>query len=133
MRTVGVASTLSMTFAVTVTSTICWFGGQIDDGDAVREMISGGSRSSTWIRKLPLASFSWASLAEQTTVVVPRGNVEPDGGAQVTGTDPSTRSLAVAVYVPTAPAALVAASVVSGGRESTGGVVSTTVTLNEIP
>jgi hypothetical protein len=36
-----------------------------------------------------------ASVAVQVTVVVPFGKVEPDGGTQVTGTVPSTMSVAV--------------------------------------
>jgi hypothetical protein len=39
----------------------------------------------------------WASVAVQVTVVVPSGNIEPLGGAQVTGTTPSTLSVAEAV------------------------------------
>ena len=35
------------------------------------------------------------SLAEQTTVVLPTENVEPDGGTQETGTGPATSSVAV--------------------------------------
>jgi hypothetical protein len=34
------------------------------------------------------------SVAEQFTVVVPTGKVEPDGGLQLTGNDPSQASLA---------------------------------------
>jgi hypothetical protein len=39
----------------------------------------------------------WVSVAVHVTVVVPIGNVEPLGGAQVTGTAPSTLSVAKAV------------------------------------
>ena len=35
------------------------------------------------------------SLAEQTTVVLPTENVEPDGGTQDTATEPATASVAV--------------------------------------
>jgi len=46
----------------------------------------------------PVAVLWWASVAEQLTVVVwPRANVLPDAGLQLTGTEPSTRSVAVAV------------------------------------
>ena len=44
----------------------------------------------------PVAVLWWASVAEQLTVVVPRANVIPDAGLQFTGTEPSTRSVAVA-------------------------------------
>ena len=41
----------------------------------------------------------------QVTVLVPRGNVEPDAGRQVTGTLPSRLSVAVGiVYVTDEPA-----------------------------
>jgi hypothetical protein len=39
--------------------------------------------------------FPFASVAVQVTVVVPIGNVEPDGGTQLTGSVPSTTSVAV--------------------------------------
>jgi hypothetical protein len=39
--------------------------------------------------------FPCESLAVQVTVVCPTGNVLPDGWLQVTGTGPSTRSVAV--------------------------------------
>ena len=44
----------------------------------------------------PVAVLWWASVVVQVTVVVPTGNV-PDAGLQLTGTEPSTRSVAVAV------------------------------------
>src|ERR1700752_3085939 len=65
-------------------------------------------------------------VALQLTVVVPSGNVEPDGGLQTIG----ALSSAVAVYVTTAPAALVASAVMSDGSVRVGGPV-TTVTVNE--
>jgi hypothetical protein len=46
--------------------------------------------------KLPSAVLPRASLAEQSTVVVVIAKVEPDGGAQVTATAPSTKSFAEA-------------------------------------
>jgi hypothetical protein len=42
--------------------------------------------------KVPIALLPDLSVAEQDTFVVPIGNVEPDTGAHVTGTEPSTRS-----------------------------------------
>jgi hypothetical protein len=41
--------------------------------------------------------FVAASAALQVTVAVPRGNVDPLAGVQLTATAPSTRSFAVAV------------------------------------
>jgi hypothetical protein len=69
---------------------------------------TGGVFCSTVTEKVPVAVFSALSVAEQDTVVVPSGNVEPDAGVHVTGTEPSTRSDAEAVNVTTAPPALVA-------------------------
>src|SRR5262249_2260943 len=77
---------------------------------------------------LPLVSD-----AEQVTVVIPTGNVEPDGGAHVTVRVPSTASIAVGpAYVTTAPPGPEAVTVTSAGTfENTGPVVSCTVTLND--
>jgi hypothetical protein len=74
--------------------------------------------------KLPFAVLPDESVAEQLTVVVPMGNVEPEAGVHVTGTEPSTSSVAVAVYVTTAPDALVASTVMLDGSERVGAVVS---------
>ena len=65
-----------------------------------------------------------ASVAEQVTVVVPIGKVEPEAGEQVGIIEPSTTSIADAVKVTTAPAALVASLVIFPGTVTTGGVVS---------
>jgi hypothetical protein len=79
----------------------------------------------------PDAVLPALSLAEQETEVVPGGNVEPEAGLHVTGTEPSTRSDAEALYFTTAPLELVACTVISAGSFNIGGVVSTTVTLKE--
>ena len=52
----------------------------------------------------------------------------PEAGVQITGTEPSTMSEAVAVNVTAAPEGPVASAVNGPGNESEGGVVSTTVT-----
>ena len=70
------------------------------------------------------------SVAVHVIVVTPSGNVLPDGGLQTTTGDGSPVSVAVAVYVWTAPAGLVASFTASGGMVSTGGVVSPTVFVN---
>src|SRR6476659_684270 len=64
-------------------------------------------------------------VALQLTVVVPSAKVEPEAGLQTTG----AFSSAVATYVTTAPALLVASAVMSAGSVSVGGPV-TTVTVN---
>jgi hypothetical protein len=79
----------------------------------------------------PDAELPALSLAEQVTVVVPSGNVEPEAGVHVTGTEPSTGSEAEAVNLTTAPLALVAGTVMSDGSVKVGGVLSTTFTLND--
>jgi hypothetical protein len=57
--------------------------------------------------------------------------MEPDAGAHVTPTAPSTASFADALNVATAPDAPVAAIVLSAGTVTTGAVVSRTVTLKD--
>src|SRR5262245_41110044 len=74
-----------------------------------------------------------ASWAVQFTVVWPSGNVDPEAGVQVSTGAGSVSSVAVAVYVTTAPPGPVASRVMSAGTVITGGVVSAcgvTVTLN---
>jgi hypothetical protein len=75
------------------------------------------------------AVFPCASVAEQFTGVGPSGNVEPLARVQVTATLPSRRSVAVAVNVNGAPAALVASTVALAGTVMIGAVVSRTVTV----
>ena len=55
------------------------------------------------------------SVAVQVTVVVPRANVLPEAGAQIGVGAGSTSSVAVALKLTTAPAALVASAVI--GRD----------------
>ena len=63
------------------------------------------------------------------TVVVPKGNIEPEAGKQVTASGPSIRSFAEAVKLTGAPEAFTALTVILDGRVSTGRVLSTTVTV----
>jgi hypothetical protein len=74
-----------------------------------------------------------ASLAVQLTVVSPSGNVLPEAGAQVIVGFASTASLAdgAGEKVTTAPAPLVASTVMPLGTVRLGAVVSLTVTLND--
>jgi len=64
-------------------------------------------------------------------LVGPSGNVAPLGIVQLTATTPSTASVAVALYVKTAPPAAVASTVALAGTVTTGPTVSITVTVNE--
>jgi hypothetical protein len=72
-----------------------------------------------------------ASVAVQETVVVPSGNVAPDALVHETAGAASTRSAAVAENETAAPAGPVASAVIGPGTVTSGGVVSTTLTLNE--
>ena len=47
----------------------------------------------------PVAMLPCASVAEQLTVVVPSWKTAPEAGLQFTGTEPSTRSVAVGAGV----------------------------------
>src|SRR5215471_5167476 len=85
----------------------------------------------TTIVKLAEPVLPWASVAEHVTRVEPIGNAVPDAGVHVAVTEPSTRSLALAVNVSTLPPGLVAESTRSAGTVTVGGVVSRTVALNE--
>jgi hypothetical protein len=80
--------------------------------------------------KLRVAVLPRLSVALQVTVVVPTGNTVPDAFEQVTGREPSTRSVAVVAYVTVAPDELVAGTVRFPGTVNAGGVVSTTTTVN---
>ena len=77
-----------------------------------------------------------ASVAVQVTVVVPTGNIDPVGGTHVTDGVPGQLSVAVGVVKLTAvPVANghdgCAVIVIPAQLGNTGGVLSTTVTLNE--
>src|SRR6185436_13427234 len=75
------------------------------------------------------AAFPAASDAWQATVVPPSGNVLPEAGEHVATREPSTASEVEGLtYVTTAPAALVASSIMSACAAMTGAVVSWTFT-----
>src|SRR5919107_2356934 len=84
----------------------------------------GAELSSTVTEKVAVEVLPAASVAEQLTDVVPIGKVLPEGGVQVTPTEPSMASSAVALKVTTAPSGLVASFVMGPGTVTTGGVVS---------
>jgi hypothetical protein len=83
--------------------------------------------------KLPFAVFPIASVAEQFTVVVAIEKVLPDAGAHVTVGFAGLASVAVAVYVTTAPVGPVASAVILAGRLRAGGVVSQVTTFAVTP
>ena len=71
---------------------------------------TGGVVSTTVTLKASLVLLPAASVAVQVTDVVPSGNVLPDAGEQSGVMAPSTMSMAVAVKLTSAPAALVASA-----------------------
>src|SRR2546422_9144534 len=75
--------------------------------------------------------FPWASVAVQSTLVVPSGNMDPDDGLQIAVTGPSTMSVAPAENETVAPPDPVASTAMSRGTVSDRGVVSTTRTVKE--
>src|SRR4051794_26197848 len=62
-----------------------------------------GTISVTVTAKLPVLVLPAASVAVQVTVLVPTGKRAPDGGSQVTGTPPSTASVAVGAKLTAVP------------------------------
>lgn len=97
---------------------------------------AGAILSTTVMVKLPVAVLLALSVAEQLTVLDPSGKVEPEAGLQTTLIVPSTSSVALAVYVTDAPAALVALAVISAGRLRVGGpscTVTVKLPLAELP
>jgi hypothetical protein len=57
---------------------------------------TGGVVSTILTVKVPVETFPSRSRASHCTSVSPSGYITPDAGSQVTGTDPSTASVAVA-------------------------------------
>src|SRR2546428_84859 len=104
-----------------VASTVA-FAGTVTTGPVV---------SLTVTVKVLVPTLAWLSVALHVTVVAPNGNVAPLAGVQLTATLPSSRSVAEAVKVNIAPAALVASTVALAGTVTTGPVVSFTVTVND--
>ena len=92
---------------------------------------AGAVVSLTVTSKLPDVRFLAASTAEQVTVVVPTAKVSPEAWSHVTGTSPSTASLAEVVKSTLAPPGPVASAVRSPGRTRAGAVVSAIETVNE--
>src|SRR3989454_10533099 len=75
--------------------------------------------------------FPRASLAVQSTRVVPSVNMNSEDGLQVAVTGPSTMSVAPTENGTVAPPGPVASAIISAGTVSAGGVVSTTRTVKD--
>lgn len=93
--TAGAGSTRSAAVAVYVTFTPL----ARDAFTVIPEgtLSDGGVVSRTRTSKLAVLAFPALSVAEQLTVVCPSRNVEPDADEHVTGSVPSTASVAVTV------------------------------------
>jgi hypothetical protein len=94
-------------------------------------VITGGVVSTTLTVNVAADVLPAASFAEHETLVVPSGNVAPDAPVHETAGAGSTRSAAVAENETVAPWGPVASAVIGPGTLTSGGVVSTTLTLNE--
>src|SRR2546426_4492575 len=92
---------------------------------------SGAVVSRTVTVNVAVATFPWASVAVQSTRVVPSVNMNPEDGLQVAVTGPSTMSVAPTENGTVAPPEPVASATMSAGIVSDGGVVSTTRTVKE--
>src|SRR2546422_11690923 len=91
---------------------------------------TGAVVSRTVTVNVAVATFPWASVAVQSTRVVPSENMDPDDGLQVAVTGPSTMSVAPTDNGTVAPPDPVASALMSAGTSSAGGVVSTTRTVD---
>src|SRR5438128_1095621 len=107
--------------AALVASTVA-FAGTVTTGAVVSVTVTVNDA----VPRLPCAS-----VAAQVTVVGPNGKVNPLAGVQVVASGPSRISVADAVKVWAAPAALVASTVALAGTVMTGPVVSVTVTMKD--
>src|SRR2546428_12735496 len=87
---------------------------------------TGAVVSRTVTVNVAVATFPWASVAVQSTRVVPSENMDPDDGLQVAVTGPSTMSVAPTENGTAAPPEPVASATMSAGIVSDGDVVSTT-------
>src|SRR2546426_434134 len=91
--------------------------------------IEGEVVSRTVTVKLAEFEFPEESVAVHMTVVVPRGNVEPDAGPHAGVRVAATASVAVGGEVTTAPLGPVASTTMGCGIAIVGGVVSKMRTL----
>src|SRR5436190_15145429 len=87
----------------------------------------GGVVSTTVTLNVALEVKPMVLEAEHVTAVEPIAKVEPDGGLHATGTLPSSRSVALAANVTTAPFGPVASAVMSCGTVSFGGEPTTVI------
>src|SRR3954466_2190512 len=99
---------------------------------AAGAITAGGSVSCTFTVNVAERELPFTSTAVHVTGVVvgpgsANGNRNPEAGAQLTGSGPSSGSVAVATNANGVPAGPVASSVVFGGTVSVGTVASVTL------
>src|SRR3989338_5533487 len=111
-----------------LTDTNVWFGGQSSE-----TVGCGGEEAGGWFLtvtvKPAVAVLLCASVAQQFTVVMPTGKVDPDAGEHVSAMLPSTESENAVTNVTMAPSFDEANATTSGSGGRAGGVVSRTVTM----
>jgi hypothetical protein len=125
--TVGFASQLSVTAGLKLTVASQRPGAVLTTISEQLKTIPPAGPLWTVTLKLQLPVLPPESVAEQVTLVVPRGNVEPDAGTQVMlegGSGPSTSSVAVTVKLTGAPDGPEQPTTMSAGQVTTGGVIS---------
>ena len=98
---------------------------------ACGQVTTGGPLQPTVTSKVQVPRFPSESVAEQLTVVLPRGNVEPEAGEQLTVKFLPHPSWAVGEKVTAAPAGEVAATVMLAGQVIVGFPLQVTVTSKE--
>src|SRR5438876_11121766 len=92
-------------------------------------LTTGGVVSTTVTVTLALPVLPCASVALQVTVVVAIGKVVPEAGLQLAVTAPRSEARRVGKELAAAPPGPAASLVMFAGTLTTGGVVSTTVTV----
>jgi hypothetical protein len=140
MPSVNVSPELASQNTAAEPSTRSWAVGGVNVAVAPLELVAsseklagvpdsvGGVVSTIVMLNEPFAVLPAASVAEQLTVVVPSENVLPLAGTHETAGLAGFASVAVAAYVTVWPDGLVASSVMSDGKLSTGGVESQLLT-----
>src|SRR4051794_26566733 len=124
------AGPLTRSVAVTANETVAPPGRVASAVTAAGTVITGAVVSTTVaVNDDAGDTLPWWSLAVQLTVVLPRANVEPDGGVHTTVGLASTASVPEAANETRAPDGPVASVVTLAGTTSAGAVRSATVTV----
>src|SRR5258708_3033394 len=89
--------------------------------------ITGGVASTTMIANPHDAPFPLASIAVHWTQLLPRPNIEPDGGTQTAVRFESQLSVTATVKVTTVPAEPAQGTVIVSGHDNSGASLSMTL------